>query len=272
MKNRIAIQLIMTVLAVVFLMSIATAQANENQTSTVNNPKLQSGNSEISKAIADIAELLKTKVTVWVSRNKDQREYTLSGTKKNISALEDKIVFSFKDENTTIYFSDLADYTIQFFKDDRQNEGPTIGNFLIYSQVKGVGKKLYDDLVLIQQVLYEKIYTPQLLLFKTVAAQYRALKVKPTVSEDQRKYIVQANLFNQEKNYTKEIELYNKAVELDQTSYPAAYSNLALLTAQLQKFSSAIYYMKKYLLLEPDAADARSGQDKIYEWEAQLSK
>ena len=29
--------------------------------------------------------------------------------------------------------------------------------------------------------------------------------------------------------------------------------------------------MKKYLLLEPDASDARSAQDKIYEWKAQLA-
>jgi len=27
--------------------------------------------------------------------------------------------------------------------------------------------------------------------------------------------------------------------------------------------------MKKYLMLEPEASDARSAQDKIYEWKAQ---
>jgi len=30
--------------------------------------------------------------------------------------------------------------------------------------------------------------------------------------------------------------------------------------------------MKKYLLLEPEATDARSAQDKIYEWEAKTGK
>jgi len=59
---------------------------------------------------------------------------------------------------------------------------------------------------------------------------------------------------------------------IDQTAYPSAYSNLALLLAQIHMFDAAIYNMKKYLLLEPEAADARSAQDKIYEWKAQLFK
>jgi len=45
---------------------------------------------------------------------------------------------------------------------------------------------------------------------------------------------------------------------------------MALLCAQGNRFKSAIDYMKKYLLLVPDAPDARSAQDKVYEWEAML--
>jgi len=30
--------------------------------------------------------------------------------------------------------------------------------------------------------------------------------------------------------------------------------------------------MKIYLLLEPDAADARSAKDKIYEWKARIAQ
>lgn len=91
-------------------------------------------------------------------------------------------------------------------------------------------------------------------------------------SEEQRRYIVQANSFSQKKDYNKAIELYQKAIEIDQTAYPAAYSNMALLSAQTGKFSDAIFYMKKYLLLEPEASDSRGARDKIYEWEAELAK
>ena len=47
---------------------------------------------------------------------------------------------------------------------------------------------------------------------------------------------------------------------------------MALLSAQMQRFKPAIAYMKQYLLLAPDAKDARGGQDKIYEWELMAPK
>jgi hypothetical protein len=46
-----------------------------------------------------------------------------------------------------------------------------------------------------------------------IAARYCALKEIPPVSEELRKYIVQANMFNQQKQYYKAIALYNKAME-----------------------------------------------------------
>ena len=94
------------------------------------------------------------------------------------------------------------------------------------------------------------------------------MQVKPPMSEEQRKYVVQANYFNEKKNYSEAIKLYKKAIEIDPTTYPAAYYNLALLYAQINSYSTAIYYMQKYLLLEPDAKAARNAQDKIYEWDA----
>ncbi len=105
-----------------------------------------------------------------------------------------------------------------------------------------------------------------------LVAQYRALKTKPPVSEEQRRFIVQANTFNQQKNYGQALEHYQKALDLQPLSYPAAYFNMALLSAQLNRFRLAIAYMKQYLLLEPEAKDARSAQDKIYEWEVMLGK
>lgn len=112
----------------------------------------------------------------------------------------------------------------------------------------------------------------QLARFEPAAAQYRALKVKPSMSEEQRKFVVQANAFNERKEYDRAIDLYQKAIDVDPVSYPPAYFNLALLSAQMQRFKPAIRHMRQYLLLVPDAQDARSGQDKIYEWEAMVDK
>jgi len=163
-----------------------------------------------------------------------------------------------KGKSGKLYF---PDYKIQFNKD--------ISFFFDASNIE-YAKKMADELFTIQHKINEKQYKSDLAQFEPLAASYRALKVKPPISEDQRKYIVQANSFNKLKQYTKAIELYNKAIEIDQTAYPAAYLNIALLTAQRHRLELAIFYMKKFLLLEPDSTDARSAQDKIYEWEGLL--
>ncbi len=133
-------------------------------------------------------------------------------------------------------------------------------------------RKAADALLFIQneEKKADEERNAQLARFEPIAVQYRALKVKPAMSEEQRKFVVQANAFNQGKNYDKAIEKYLKAVDSNPTSYPAAYFNLALLYAQQKHPRRAIFYMKHYLLLEPDAKDARSARDKIYEWEALL--
>lgn len=234
---------------------------------------------EINKARSDIAELLKNKATVSKTLNKENANYDKNtryywGTQENILVLEDRIEFRLKKKSTLIYFSDLADYTIYATTGEKHTSGAVIGDFLIMLEGEVNGIKLADALKFIQsQIQNQKMgkqYGPRLILFEPVAANYRALKLKPQVSEEQRKYIVQANSFNDQKNYTKAIALYIKAIETDQTSYPAAYSNLALLSAQVGNYYDAVYYMKKYLMLMPEAEDARSAQDKIYAWEAQL--
>lgn len=133
-------------------------------------------------------------------------------------------------------------------------------------------EKFADGIAFLHQKYLNQISKADEETFAPIAAEYRSLKVKPPVSEEQRKFIVQANSFNQQKLFDKAIEYYNKAIELDQTAYPAAYSNIALLSAQLHKFDAAIASMKKYLLLEPGASDARGAQDKIYEWEIMLKQ
>ena len=91
-----------------------------------------------------------------------------------------------------------------------------------------------------------------------------------SVTEEQRKLIVQANYFNDNKNYNKALEFYYQAMKIDQFSYPEAYYNMALIAAELKNYDYAILNMKKYLLLRPNAEDARKARDKIYEWELNI--
>lgn len=109
--------------------------------------------------------------------------------------------------------------------------------------------------------------------FQRVVDEYNKLPEKQTMTEEQRKYVVQANALNEEMNYGKALEAYDKVIKINPVSYPAAYYNMALITvAWVKDYKSAISYMKKYLILLPDAPDARAAQDKIYEWELKIGK
>lgn len=105
--------------------------------------------------------------------------------------------------------------------------------------------------------------------FKTVSEQYQSLNPKPELNEEARKFIVQATSLAKEQKYFDAIKLYQKAIEIDQ-SYPEAHFNIALLLSQEEDYEYAVLEMKKYLMLAPDAKDARASQDKIYEWEVKI--
>jgi len=259
---------LMTLLTVVFFTISANAQTVRE---SLYHPTLQTYNNDMGIVKRDIALQL------------THEKHNL----KDILVLDDRIEFKIKDQKTIIYFSNILDSTIvvkyrtmwntnNFWTGEPIPNTPArhldsevnFGNFVFIFKYSFDCQALADNLFFIQYKLKEKRYSSQLTLFEPIAAQYRVLSVKPPITEEQRKYIVQANSFNEQKMYNKAIDLYLKAIEVDQTAYPAAYSNLALLSVQIDNYEAAIYYMKKYLMFEPE--DARAAQDKIYEWEAQL--
>ena len=241
-------------------------------------PKLKPG----AKDMAEVKEVISKGFSKWNIYDITTDENWTTATIKDILFLDDRIEVVFKKESKAIYFSDMIDYSIEstttkkeILKDGKSifivEEYVYLGNLRFDCHYDYIARDLMNNLFILQQQLIEK-RNSQLAVFEPIAAKYREMNVKPPVQEAQRKFIVQANSFNQKKEYFKALEIYKKAIDLDQTAYPAAYSNLALISAQIHNFDSAIYYMKKYLLLEPEAVDARSGQDKIYEWEGELGK
>jgi tetratricopeptide (TPR) repeat protein len=236
-----------------------------------------------------IARILNDKcVTIYDSANAKIKY-------KNASIFDDRIELTLKTGVKTIYFSSLfGEYDIKVNsrytiygdndRDDYYDQISGLKNILIekndsaffgmkfrnQSGFPVCDKDLADALYFMQQKVNSQRYDNLLMAFNPLAQKYQSLAVKPTVPEEQRKYIVKANLLNQQKEYEKAIELYEKAVGIDQIAYPAAYNNLALLFAQVHSFNTAIYYMKLYLLLGPEVQDARAAQDKIYEWETMM--
>lgn len=269
----------MTMLVFVLFTTIANAQTSYK---TEYHSPTYFPDKKMSDIKASISNILQNE-TAWVW----DREKEIYGNPKDISVLDDRIEFTIKKQKTIISYSDLTNFLIQIdglFMTGEDGKYYLIryelnlGNIAFnYRMDFNSAIQIANDLFFIQKqqeiIKNQELknqHSTQLAIFESVAAVYRALKVKPAISEEQRKYIVQANLYSQKHEYNKAIEIYNKATEVDPTAYPSAYSNLALLSSQVDKFDDAVYYMKKYLMLVPDAEDARSCQDKIYEWETQL--
>ena len=195
---------------------------------------------------------------------------------KNIAVLEDRLEIS---SRLVIPYADLSCWLITYnwhevFWGDKDNVYLFIQGLYDSNPDPKKIERIANDLFFIQQ----QFKTCHIQLQKTVAQfdalakEYREQAIKPGISEEQRKYVVQANMLTNQKNYMGAIELYRKAIEVNPVAYPAAYSNLALLYAQENYYERAINQMKKYLSLVPDAKDFRSAQDKIYEWELKMKK
>lgn len=102
--------------------------------------------------------------------------------------------------------------------------------------------------------------------FLGVVTKYQAANPKPEFPEEARKFKVQAEFAEQEKHIDQAIELYGKALAIVPW-WPEGHYKLALALAETKKYRDATREMKRYLLLAPDAPEARTAQDKIYQWE-----
>jgi formylglycine-generating enzyme required for sulfatase activity len=101
---------------------------------------------------------------------------------------------------------------------------------------------------------------------REVVAPYRAANPRPGLPEEAHKFKVQAEFAVQEKQFDKAVELYGKALEIAPW-WPEGHYNRAGILGETEKYRDAIREMKRYLLLVPDAPDARAAQDMIYQWE-----
>lgn len=152
------------------------------------------------------------------------------------------------------------------------NLGP-LGNNLIgadgVDKIENVLIRLCSILFTLQYGKIQEATEVQLNMLRKYMSESTA---KQNITEEQRMYIVQANALTEQKLYSDAMEQYYNAIKIDPISYPTMYYNMALIQAQLEHFGGAILNMKKYLLLAPDAQDARTAQDKIYEWQLNFRK
>lgn len=96
----------------------------------------------------------------------------------------------------------------------------------------------------------------------------RAPSTQAGFPEEVRKYHVKAQTAIKENRFIQALFYYEYGLSLDAGLWwPDGYFNSALIWEKLGLYPEAINHMKYYLAAAPDAPDARTAQDNIYEWE-----
>jgi tetratricopeptide (TPR) repeat protein len=119
--------------------------------------------------------------------------------------------------------------------------------------------------------LYQLSFVPPepLGYFEGEAKKYRNAETKPILPESVREFKVRAESAVAEKRFVDAVEAYDRALQIAPW-WTEGHFNVALILSELKVYGLAIEEMERYLLLVPEAADARQAQDKIYTWKGRL--
>lgn len=107
--------------------------------------------------------------------------------------------------------------------------------------------------------------------FNEALHMYKTAAVKPQLSEDARKFKIQAEDAVREKDFAGAVGLYEQALKIAPW-WPEGHFNRALVLGETKAYETAIIEMKRYLALAPNASNARAAQDKVYAWERKAGK
>ena len=110
------------------------------------------------------------------------------------------------------------------------------------------------------------LYRAQEAVFEQAAQRYRNAAVKPLLPEEAVRYKVKAEAAVRQKRFDDAVDLYGQALSIA-LWWPQGHYNRGLILGEIGDHEEAVVELKRYLKLEPDAANARAVQLKIYEWE-----
>ena len=263
--------------------------AEEVQAQSINyKAQLPENIHSVKEALQDVVKLLSDNKAVYFQlAERPTYGLTIGAEKKwlinNVSAVEGGLVITTKTNTFELKVSEIVNTDIYENKVGKKEKLFDLCVFFglkkewisFNSFDKEILCHLADDIYYLKvQTAADKTkgFTDELARFTSVAAKNKELAFKPLQTEDQRRYIVQANAAVQTKQNDRAIVYFNQALQFNELSFPDAYYNLALIFAQKNQFERAILNMKKYLLLSSDSPDARAAQDKVYEWEAGIKK
>lgn len=252
-------------------LSAQTGNPVVNGDYTIHYPKLSNKDQDFEKIKSNLTTVLKR--ANWIYDFKSKTELPSKEIKEIFADNEGiKIIAKSKKNNQIYNYKNIIDSTMVFYS------YKNTWHYVNFPSLANIGfsnfydaQQLADYIYHIQYPLIDKRRDSLLLIFKPIAKTYKTSGINE-VSQEQKALFKQADQFVKQNDFVEAIKVYNKAININQLTYPEIYLNVALLYAQINFFDYAIYYMQKYLLLEPKATEARNALDKIYEWEAIIGK
>lgn len=223
--------------------------------------------------------LLQSRNAIEINQQSNYNAYNL-GNPVNIYLSTTGLQFICNANKTaSILFSELIDLKLKIntIENNIQSSGFTTEYKLaIRNNIISVNKDrlhilktILQQLLQLQKLVHENYFG--MIAFKQQALAYQTKKVTAVPSEEMRKCIIQAEAQTKLYNYEKAIQLNYQIIQLHATAYPSAYFNVAILLAETNKLHSAIYNMKKFLLLHPSKEDEATAKNKIVDWEIVLN-
>lgn len=102
--------------------------------------------------------------------------------------------------------------------------------------------------------------------FTAGAQAWLATTPKPEMSDEALTYKVLAEEAFKKQNYPEALEFYAKALDRH-PFWPSGQYNAALLAAENEDYELGALYMRRYLVLAPDAKDAGAAKEKLLLWQ-----
>jgi len=107
--------------------------------------------------------------------------------------------------------------------------------------------------------------------FHEKATAWRALSTKPPISDEVRQHRLLAEDAFKEKQFGTAIDEYEAGLVADPV-WPQGHFNAALLYGEQKDYEDAIWHMRAYLELVPDASDAQAARDQLLLWQGKLKQ
>lgn len=126
--------------------------------------------------------------------------------------------------------------------------------------------KFVDALIVLREAASTDTEPADFAAFTVAANAWLTTTPKPEMSDEVRTYKLLAEDAVRRKDFSAALDAYRTGLMKD-PMWPEGQYNAALLAAEAEDYEAAANYMRRYLVLAPDAKDAPAARDNLLVWQ-----